>query len=123
MVKGSIGPETLRRTIRFAIARHRGRRPTDLHPTPQGNLVVAPDGTVVYVDRELAGSVGSNLEDMVGSPITDIVGAHHATLLRLGEPFSVVLDGTSAALGGKCVTGTPMSGAQGAGWILAVTSA
>lgn len=122
LVKGSIGPETLHRTIRFAIARHRGRRPTDLHPAPQGQLVVAPDGTVAYVDREFAGTVGLNLKNMVGSSITEMIGAHYAELLQHDEPFSIVLDGTSSALSGKCITATPMSGVQGSGWILAVTS-
>lgn len=40
LVKGSIGPDTLHRPIRFAIARCRGRRPTDLHPAPQGALLL-----------------------------------------------------------------------------------
>lgn len=59
---------------------------------------------------------------MVESSITEIFGAHYAELLQQDEPFSIVLDGTSAAPSGKCVAGTPMSGVQGFGWILAVTS-
>ncbi|MCH7669483.1 MAG: response regulator [Acidobacteria bacterium] len=89
LVKGSIGPDTLHRTIRFAIARHRGRRPTDLHPTPQGHLVVAPGGHRRLRRQGARRDRRFEPRKHGRSSITEIIGAQYAELLQHDEPFSI----------------------------------
>ncbi|HDH27426.1 MAG TPA: response regulator, partial [Actinobacteria bacterium] len=81
LVKGSIGPATLSRTIRFAVARHRGVRPAELYGSRDGHCVVDRNGVIVYTDRGLAGLFDTNVEEIVGSSFAELVGPRNAAAL------------------------------------------
>jgi DNA-binding response OmpR family regulator len=122
LVKGSIGPATLSRAIRFAVARHRGVATAGFYGSPAGHCVVDARGVVVYIDRDLAGLFDRNIEDIVGTSFADLVGPQSAAALRQDTAFSSVIDGGESALTGKHVEGTPVQGVDGTGWLYVVGS-
>ncbi|GBE23905.1 regulatory protein LuxO [bacterium BMS3Bbin02] len=123
LVKGSIGPATLSRTIRFAVARHRGVRPAELYGSRDGHCVVDRNGVIVYTDRGLAGLFDTNVEEIVGSSFAELVGPQNAAALAQDTAFSSVIEGGPEALAGKHVEGTPVAGVEGAGWVYVISSA
>jgi len=123
LVKGSIGPATLSRAVRFAVARHRGVRPPELYGTRDGYCVVDRTGVVVYADRGLAGLFNVNVEEIVGASFDQLVGPQNAAAFQQETAFSSTIEGGPAALAGKLVEGTPVTGIDGTGWAYVIRSA
>lgn len=77
LVKGTIGPEVLAKSIQFAIHRHRfdGSAAAPLVPSeePAGEAIVDSKGSVLFSDSGVAEMLGMAVGDLVGMSVADLV--------------------------------------------------
>ena len=79
LVKGTVGPDSLARAIRFAIHRHRisrqdvGAPQAFTGPVSAGVAVVDDEGVVMSVQREVAEMLGIGVDTLVESKLPDMV--------------------------------------------------
>jgi CheY-like chemotaxis protein len=77
LVKGTIGPEVLAKSIQFAIHRHRfdGSEPTPVVPSedPAGEAIVDAKGSVLFANPGVAEMLGMAVGEFVGMSARDFV--------------------------------------------------
>lgn len=110
LVKGTVGPEILARSIRFAIHRHRMDRVPVLEAAPlptieglasAGAAIVDATGRLIHVQADVAAMLGVEVETLVGSDLGELChpndaaawsaaldrsGSDHELSLRLRHP-------------------------------------
>jgi DNA-binding NarL/FixJ family response regulator len=78
LVKGTIGPEVLARSIQFAIQRHQfdgggaGEVESGAAETAAGTAVLDDKGAILFSEVEVADMLGHEVGDMIGSSVSDL---------------------------------------------------
>lgn len=89
LVKGTIGPEVLAKSIQFAIQRHRFETveppeevPTAAGEAPAGMAVLDDKGAVLYSEPGLGDLLGVPLAELVGSVVGDLTHQNDRTIVE-----------------------------------------
>jgi two-component system sensor histidine kinase UhpB len=87
LVKGTIGPEVLAKSIQFAIQRHRfdsadATTPNDGRETAVGMAILDDKGALLFSEPSVADMFGRPVNELVGSSVVDLVHANDLTTME-----------------------------------------